>query len=93
MEKLSVISPKLSECELQNKILTTEKVEDEEINEKSVYKLIGSFFQNKLKKEEMIKKHSPCFSLKVIPNQEIEKVYSSLEIIPFEKIGFVSRRI
>ena len=37
----------------------------------------------------MIKKHSPCFSLKVIPNQEIEKVYSSLEIIPFEKIGLV----
>ena len=26
MEKLSVKSPKLSECELQNKILTTEKV-------------------------------------------------------------------
>ena len=58
-------------------------------NEMTVYKLISSIFKNNLKKEEIIKKHRPCFSLKVIPNREIDKVYSSVEKIPAEKIELV----
>ena len=82
-------SPKLTGNILKNKILTQEKTESEVDKKGSVYKLISSIFQNNLRKEEIIKKHRPFFSLKVIPNQEIEKVYSSLEKIPVEKIDLV----
>ena len=87
-------SPKLSKCKTKSDInmifpenLETPKVNKD--NEITVYKLISSIFQNNLKKEEIIKKHRPCFSLKVIPNREIDKVYSSLEKIPVEKIDLV----
>ena len=74
---------------MKNKLLTPEKTESKLDKEGYVYKLISSIFQNNLRKEEYIKKHRPFFSLKVIPNQEIEKVYSSLEKIPVEKIDLV----
>lgn len=82
-------SPKLNDYMLKKKILTQENTESEVNNKGCVYKLISSIFQNNLRKEEIIKKHRPYFSLKVIPNQEIEKVYSSLEKIPVEKIDLV----
>ena len=69
--------------------ITSETPSAEKYNEISVYKLVSHIFGNNVKKEELIKKHRPCFSLKVIPNQEIEKVYSSIEIIPVEKIQLV----
>ena len=89
MQKKRHKSPKLSDLKLKNELLNLEKKEIEKNHEGTVYKLISSIFQNNLKKEEIIKKHRPCFSLKVIPNQEIEKVYSSLEKIPVEKIDLV----
>lgn len=82
-------SPKLNDCVMKNAILTPDKTESKVDKKGSVYKLISSIFQNNLRKEELIKKHRPFFSLKVIPNQENEKVYSSLEKIPVEKIDLV----
>ena len=61
----------------------------EENKENNVYNLIDSFFKNKLKKEEIIKKHRPCFSIKVVPQMDIDKVYSSIDIIPADKIQLV----
>ena len=73
----------------ENEVLSPEEEMNKKDNEITVYKLISSIFQNNLKKEEIIKKHRPCFSLKVIPNREIDKVYSTVEKIPVEKIDLV----
>jgi len=89
MEKRRTKSPKLSDINLQQLILSPEKNETEKENKGNMQYLTNSIFKNNLKKEELIKKHRPFFSLKVIPNQDIEKVYSSLEKIPVEKIDLV----
>ena len=84
-------SPQSLECRLEKtfELLTPENTQTKKDNEIAVYRIIGSFFKNNLKKEEIIKKHRPFFSLKVIPNREIDKVYSSVEKIPFDKIDLV----
>ena len=89
MEKRRPKSPKLSDRKLKQGILTPDNKESEKKNNETIQCLINSIFKNNLKKEELIKKHRPFFSLKVIPNQDIEKVYSSLEKIPMEKIDLV----
>ena len=48
--------------------------------------LVNLIFKEKSKKVEIIKKLRPFFSLKVIPNREIDRVYSSLEKIDPENI-------
>ena len=53
------------------------------------YELINSVFKNKAIKEEIIEKLRPFFTLKVIPQREIDKVYSSVEKIAPEKIDFL----
>ena len=59
----------------------------EELN--TVYNLINSVFKDKSNKIEIIEKLRPCFSLKVIPQRDIDKVYSALEKIDSEKIDLV----
>ena len=59
----------------------------EELN--AVYNLINSVFKDKSNKIEIIEKLRPCFSLKVIPQRDIDKVYSALEKIDSEKIDLV----
>ena len=48
--------------------------------------LISSVFKDKSKKPEIIEKLRPFFSLKVIPQREIDKVYSAVEKIEPDKI-------
>ena len=72
--------------EKENEINEQTKINEEEY---TVYKLINSVFKDKSNKEEIIKKLRPYFSLKVIPQRDIEKVYSSVEKIEPEKIDLV----
>ena len=60
-----------------------------ESNQIMIYDLLSSVFKNKYKKSEIIEKLRPFFTLKVIPNREIDKVYSSLEKIEPEKIDLI----
>ena len=52
-------------------------------------KLINSVFKDKSKKIELIVKLRPFFSLKVIPQREIDRVYTALENIDPDKIGLI----
>ena len=65
--------------------------ENEENKSKNImtYDLIRSVFKDKYKKSEIIEKLRPFFALKVIPNREIEKIYSSVEKIDPEKIDLL----
>ena len=54
-----------------------------------IYELISSVFKNKSKKIEIIEKLRPFFTLKVIPNREIDKVYSAVEKIDSEKVDLI----
>ena len=58
-------------------------------NDVKIYELINSVFKNKSKKSEIIEKLRPFFTLKVIPQREIDKVYSAVEKIDPEKIDFL----
>ena len=51
--------------------------------------LINSVFKDKSKKPEIIQKLRPFFSLKVIPQREIDRVYSAVEKISSEKIDLI----
>ena len=68
--------------------MENENLIDEE-NKISIYKLINSIFEDESKKFKIINRLRPYFSLKVIPNKEIDKVYSALEKIDQKKIEFV----
>ena len=58
-------------------------------NEITVHRLIGSIFDDSSKKSKIIKRLRPYFSLKVVPQREIDKVYSAVEKIDPEKIDLV----
>ena len=51
--------------------------------------LISSVFKDKSKKPEIIEKLRPFFSLKVIPQREIDKVYSAVEKIEPDKVDLI----
>ena len=57
--------------------------------EDKVYQLINSVFKDKTKKINIIEKLRPYFSLKVVPQRDIDKVYSTVEKIDPEKIDLV----
>ena len=52
-------------------------------------KFINSIFKDKFKKKEIIEKLRPFFSLKIIPQKEIDKVYSAIETIDPDKIDLI----
>ena len=58
-------------------------------NINKTYELISSVFKDKSKKIEIIEKLRPFFTLKVIPQREIERVYSSIEKITPEKVDLI----
>lgn len=66
----------------------TNTITDKE-NELNVHKLIGSIFDDNSKKEKILKRLRPYFSLKVVPQRNIDKVYSAVEKIEPEKIDLV----
>lgn len=68
------------------------KFEETEINisnTNKIYELISSVFKDKSKKIEIIERLRPFFALKVIPQREIERVYSSIEKISAEKVDLI----
>ena len=73
----------------------TNKEEMEETQNKDVVQkfkidhLINSVFKDKSKKPEIIQKLRPFFSLKVIPQREIDKVYAAVEKIEPDKIDLI----
>ena len=69
----------------QNKTTTNQIIEKED----KIDKLISSVFKDKSKQHEIIEKLRPFFSLKVIPQREIDRVYSAVEKIDPEKIGLI----
>ena len=79
-------TPKLSERKLKIQYNILNPMEEKE---GKVYHLIDSLFKSKLKKEEIVIKHRLCFSLKVVPQMDIDKVYSSVDFIPADKIKLI----
>ena len=78
--------------EIKNKNLEEDKEIDKktyEENKMIIHQLIGSIFDDNSKKEKILKRLRPYFSLKVVPQRDIDKVYSALEKIEPEKIEFV----
>ena len=69
------------------------KLEETQINSipetNTAFELISSVFKENSKKIEIIEKLRPFFTLKVIPQREIEKVYSAVEKISPEKIDLI----
>ena len=83
----------IKETKKKEEIKETKKTEEAQ-NKKIVEKfkiddLIGSVFKDKSKKPEIIQKLRPFFSLKVIPQREIDKVYSAVEKIEPDKIDLI----
>ena len=73
--------------ENQNQIIVDEELSDKE--EIKIDKLINSVFKDKTKKPEILEKLRPFFSLKVIPQREIDRVYTAVEKIMPEKIDLI----
>ena len=69
-----------------NENLPEKNANNKDIN---IYELINSVFKNKCNKAEIIEKLRPFFTLKVIPQREIDKVYSAVEKIDAEKIDLI----
>ena len=79
---------------MENEINEEEDEKSERNNKDMVEKfkiddLINSVFKDKSKKPEIIQKLRPFFSLKVIPQREIDRVYSAVEKIDPEKIDLI----
>lgn len=55
--------------------------------------LVNLILKDKSKKDEIINKLMPFFSLKVIPQREIDRVYSALEMIEPAKIRLIEEYI
>ena len=65
---------------------------EESLTEKEEIKiesLLNSVFKDKSKKPEIIQKLRPFFSLKVIPQREIDRVYTAVEKVEPEKIDLI----
>ena len=58
-----------------------------------IEKLINTVLKDKTKKAEIIQKLRPFFSLKVVPQREIDRVYSALEKIEPDKVDLIEEYI
>ena len=80
---------------MENEKKETEKDQVTDANNKDLVEkfkiddLINSVFKDKSKKPEIIQKLRPFFSLKVIPQREIDRVYSAVEKIDPDKIDII----
>jgi len=70
----------------QNETTTNQIIEKEDFK---IDKLINSVFMDKSKQHEIIEKLRPFFSIKVIPQREIDRVYSAVEKIDPKKIDLI----
>ena len=64
------------------------EITDEE-TKKNIYGLISSIFDDDNNKSKIIKRLRPYFSMKVVPQRNIDKVYSAVEKIDPDKIDVV----
>ncbi len=62
---------------------------DDESGTLKIFDLINSVFKDKSKKAEILEKLRPFFTLKIIPQKKIDKIYSSIEKIPPEEIDLI----
>ena len=78
----------MEKSEKENKI---SKTSDLNTNDKEfkINDLINSVFKDKCNKAEIIEKLRPFFTLRVIPQREIDKIYSAVEKINPEKIDLI----
>ena len=67
---------------------TTLTKNDSKDNELKIYELMNSVYKDKSKHKEIIEKLRPFFTLKVVPQSEIEKVYVVEKIDP-EKVDLI----
>ena len=58
-----------------------------------IEKLINTVLKDKTKKAEIIQKLRPFFSLKVVPQREIDRVYSALEKIEPDNVDLIEEYI
>ena len=85
--KYNLLNINLMEDSKDNQELKMNRVEENE--DIRFNKFINSVFKDKSKKKGIIQKLRPLMSLKVIPQREIDRVYSSLEKIDYEKIDLI----
>ena len=62
---------------------------DDESGTLKIFDLINSVFKDKSKKTEILEKLRPFFTLKIIPQKKIDKIYSSIEKIAPEEIDII----
>lgn len=84
----SITSKECDENDNCNVKEESNRIRDKE-NESIIHKLIGSIFDDNSKKEKIMKRLRPYFSLKVVPQRDIDKVYSAVEKIALDKIDLV----
>ena len=75
----------LEDSEKKDKIISQDSSKENEIK---IYELVNSVLKDKSKHKEIIEKLRPFFTLKVVPQSEIEKVYV-VEKIDAEKIDLI----
>jgi len=81
--------PNKENKENKEKEIKQETKKENTNKEVKIYELINSVFKDKSKKAEIIEKLRPFFSLKVIPQREIDKVYSAVEKINPENVDLI----
>ena len=62
---------------------------DDDSGTLKIFDLINSVFKDKSKKSEILEKLRPFFTLKIIPEKKIDKIYSSIEKIAPEEIDII----
>ena len=62
---------------------------DDESGTLKIFDLINSVFKEKSKKAEILEKLRPFFTLKIIPQKKIDKIYSSIEKISPDEIDLI----
>ena len=78
----------MEKSEKENKISKANEVNTND-KEFKINDLINSVFKDKCNKAEIIEKLRPFFTLRVIPQREIDKIYSAVEKINPEKIDLI----
>ena len=83
------MTEKIKEDQKTEKNLNNNNISSEINEDVSINQLISSIINNEKNKIELIEKLKPYFSIKVIPQRDIDIVYSSIEKINSKKIDLI----
>ena len=83
------MTEKIKEDQKTEKNLNNNNISSEINEDVSINQLISSIINNEKNKIELIEKLKPYFSIKVIPQRDIDIVYSSIEKIDSKKIDLI----